>query len=134
VEFRNRAWFEGGEGPRTLQFLEGHDIPFVMVDAPPGTDSSVPPMLAVTSPSLAVVRFHGRRTDTWEKPGAGVSEKFKYLYDTQELQEWAPRTIEAASAAREVHVVFNNCYANYGTTNALEFVDMLRARLGTPAA
>ena len=29
-------------------------------------DASLPPIIAVTSPKLAVIRFHGRRTETWE--------------------------------------------------------------------
>jgi hypothetical protein len=36
-----------------------------------------------------------------------------------------PRIKEAASEAREVHLMFNNCYANYGTTNAREIAALL---------
>jgi len=54
-----------------------------MVDEPQ-TKAALPPMVAVTSPSLAVVRFHGRRTE-----------------------------------------LMNNCYANYGTTNARELATLL---------
>ena len=81
-----------------MRFLEKYEIPFVMVDAPPGTKSSVPPMTVVTSPKLAVVRFHGRRTETWEKSGIPVVERFRYLYDEGELGEWVPRIREAADA------------------------------------
>ena len=31
--------------------------------------------------------------------------------------------------AREVHLMFNNCYANYGTTNAREIADLLADEL-----
>jgi uncharacterized protein YecE (DUF72 family) len=98
-----------------------------MVDAPQGHRSSVPPVVAATSPRLAVLRLHGRRTETWEKPKVSVAERFRYLYDRGELAEWLPRLEQAAAAAREVHVVFNNCYANYGTTNAAELMEMLAA-------
>jgi uncharacterized protein YecE (DUF72 family) len=81
------------------------------------------------------VRFHGRRADTWEKPGVGVLERFRYLYDRDELGEWVPRIQEAAAATRETHVIMNNCYANYGTTNAAELGALLRAAYGEqPAA
>ena len=30
-----------------------------------------------------------------------------------------------ASEAKEVHLMFNNCYANYGTTNAREVAALL---------
>jgi uncharacterized protein YecE (DUF72 family) len=36
-----------------------------------------------------------------------------------------PRIREVAKEAREVHLMFNNCYANYGTTNAREIADLL---------
>jgi len=35
------------------------------------------------------------------------------------------RNREVAKEAREVHLMFNNCYANYGTTNAREIADLL---------
>lgn len=127
VELRHASWFNEKNMDRTLRFLEAHEIPFVMVDAPPGTKSSVPPMTVVTSSKLAVVRFHGRRTETWEKSGIPVVERFRYLYDEGELGEWVPRIREAASQVPEIHVLMNNCYANYGTTNAREIADLLAA-------
>ena len=130
VEFRNGLWFRGLQAERTLRFLTDHDLPFVMVDGPQGLGSSIPPIAAVTSPALAIVRFHGRRTETWEKPGVGVAERFRYLYDASELGEWTSRVREAASQAGQVHVIMNNCHANYGTTNALEFAKMLREDAG----
>ena len=36
--------------------------------------------------------------------------------------------LELAEQAERVHVVFNNCYANYGTTNALEMFELLETR------
>jgi uncharacterized protein YecE (DUF72 family) len=126
VEFRHGSWFNEKNAERTLRFLEEHAIPFVMVDAPQGIKSSMPPVVAATSPNLAVVRFHGRRTETWEKSGIPVVERFRYLYDSDELGEWVPRIREAARQVRETHVLMNNCYANYGTTNAREIAQMLR--------
>jgi uncharacterized protein YecE (DUF72 family) len=134
VELRHASWFNDKNRDRTLAFLEKYEIPFVMVDAPPGTKSSLPPLTAVPSPRLAVVRFHGRRTETWEKSGIPVVERFRYLYDEQELSEWVPRIHEAASRAPEVHVLMNNCYANYGTTNAREIADLLAAAIPRLAA
>jgi len=125
VELRHASWFNEKNVDRTLRFFEKYEIPFVMVDAPPGTKSSVPAMTVVTSPKLAVVRFHGRRTETWEKSGIPVVERFRYLYDATELAEWVPRIRDAADQVPEIHVLMNNCYANYGTTNAREIADLL---------
>ncbi|HSK94203.1 MAG TPA: DUF72 domain-containing protein [Candidatus Angelobacter sp.] len=129
VELRHASWFNDRNRERTMAFLADHAIPFVMVDAPPGTKSSVPPVTLVTSPKLAVVRFHGRRTETWEAKNIPVVERFRYLYDPAELAEWVPRIREAAGQAPEIHVLMNNCYANYGTTNAREIADLLAADL-----
>lgn len=125
VEFRHRDWLAPANRDRTLGLLRERDMSYVVVDEPQGLESSVPPVSAVTSPRLAIFRLHGRRVDMWEKPGATVLEKYRYLYDDAELAEWVPRIEEAASAASQVHVVFNNCYGNYGTTNALEMGRMM---------
>ena len=126
VELRHAGWFEGRVAARTIEFLRERAIPYVVVDEPQGHANSVPPLRAVTSPELAVFRFHGRRAETWAKPGVGVVERFRYLYDRAELSEWIAPIREAASAAKQVHVVFNNCYGNYATTNALEMAALLR--------
>lgn len=130
VEFRNGSWFNEKNLERTLRFLEDEGIALVMVDGPQGFKSSVPPVVATTTPGLAVVRFHGRRTATWEAmAGLPTVERFRYLYDRDELREWAPRVVEAASQAEDVHVLMNNCYANYGSTNARELAALLAEEL-----
>ncbi len=129
VELRSETWFNEKNLDRTMRFLREYKIPFVMVDGPQGLRSSVPPIAAVTSPDLAIVRFHGRRVETWEAKGIPVVERFRYLYTDEELAEWLPRIREAAEDAREMHILMNNCYANYGSTNARELAAMLEAEL-----
>ena len=128
VEFRSGTWFNEKNADRTLRFLEKYQIPFVMVDEPQ-TKTALPPIMAVTSPELAVVRFHGRRTETWEAKNIPVVERFRYLYDEGELGEWVPRIRETAEQVPEIHVLMNNCYANYGTTNAREIADLLASEV-----
>jgi uncharacterized protein YecE (DUF72 family) len=125
VEFRNGSWLNEKNAERTSRFLAERNIPFVMVDEPQGFKSSVPPEVLVTSSDLALVRFHGRNAETWEKKGITPAERFRYLYSRDELTEWVPRIREVAKEAKEVHLMFNNCYANYGTTNAREIADLL---------
>ncbi len=130
VEFRNASWLNEKNAERTLRFLEDEGIPLVMVDGPQGFKSSMPPVVATTSPDLAVVRFHGRRTATWESMrGRPTVERFRYLYAPDELGEWVPRVMEAASQSSDTHVLMNNCYANYGSTNARELAAMLAEEL-----
>jgi uncharacterized protein YecE (DUF72 family) len=117
VEFRQAGWMDEQHAQHTLDFLREHDIAYTCVDEPQGTNASVPPIAAATS-DLAVVRFHGRRQDTWDKPGVGVEERFRYLYTEGELEEWVPKIRRLAEEAREVHTLMNNCYADYGVRNA----------------
>jgi uncharacterized protein YecE (DUF72 family) len=125
VEFRNRRWLAPTVAERVFAFLTEHDMTYVVVDEPQGLASSVPPVVAVTSNELAIVRMHGRRGDQWERRGASVADKYRYLYDREQLEAWAPRVAEVAARAKQTRVVFNNCYGNYGTTNALELTAML---------
>ena len=125
VELRNGSWFNDKNLDRTMRFLTDNQIPFVMVDEPQGFKSSVPPVVAVTSPELAIMRFHGRRAETWEARDVTPAERFRYLYDRAELAAWAPRLRAAARETRDLHVLMNNCYANYGATNARELASIL---------
>ncbi len=125
VEFRHARWLEGNDCERTFELLEELGVSFVCVDEPAGFPSSMPPVVAVTS-DLAVVRFHGRNTATWEDPEIQTAaERFRYRYDTDELREWLPRLHELAASAREVHVLMNNCYRDDAVTNAAELAELL---------
>jgi uncharacterized protein YecE (DUF72 family) len=120
VEFRHPSWLEGRLRERLWSQLRDHGMTYVVADTPPGTPTSLPIVPAVTTPDLAIVRLHGRRSELWGARDAPVVEKYRYLYDQEELEEWLAVILELAEQAERLHVVFNNCYANYGTTNALE--------------
>ncbi|TMC12144.1 MAG: DUF72 domain-containing protein [Chloroflexi bacterium] len=126
VEFRHGSWFNEKNAERTVRFLTDNAIPYVIVDEPQGFKSSVPPVVAATSPDLAVVRFHGRNAETWEKRDISPAERFRYLYDEDELGDWVPAIRDTAKKTRETHVLMNNCFSNYGTTNALEIARLLK--------
>ena len=125
VEFRHSDWLSSAQRQRTLGLLRDNEMSYVIVDEPQGFASSVPPVSAVTAPRLAVVRLHGHRDETWEKRGVPVVERFRYLYSEKELTAWVPKIEEIAGESEQVHVVFNNCYGNYGTTNALEMAALM---------
>jgi uncharacterized protein YecE (DUF72 family) len=118
VEFRHKTWLAEDNQERTLRFLEEHALPYVAVDMPQGFDSSVPPVAAVTSPQLAMVRFHGRDRKAWSTTDKGAAERFRYDYRDEELGEWVPRVLEMAAQARETHVLMNNCYRDHAVNNA----------------
>ncbi|MPZ91891.1 MAG: DUF72 domain-containing protein [Actinobacteria bacterium] len=124
VEFRNQTWMEGANERETLEFLEGHGLPFVCVDMPQGFPSSMPPIIAATS-ELALLRFHGHNEEQWESKS--VSKRFRYRYSEDELEQWVPRISKLNDEADRTHILLNNCYRDYATTNATDLSALLRA-------
>jgi uncharacterized protein YecE (DUF72 family) len=125
VEFRHGSWFNEKNAERTVKFLQEHKIPYVAVDEPQGFKSSVPPVVVQTSSDLAVFRFHGRNQENWEKKEITPAERFRYLYDQDELADWTSKIAAVAKESKETHVIYNNCFSNYGTTNAREAARLL---------
>jgi len=125
VEFRHNSWLNEKNRDRTLAFLRDNRLPFVCVDEPQGFKSSVPPVAEATS-DIALVRFHGRNADAWEKPGLVPSDRFNYWYSQQELQEWVPRIRELAGRTRQLHVLFNTNYQDQGVVNARQLAYLLQ--------
>lgn len=109
VEFRNYSWLNEKNFDRTLGFLKSNNLIYVCVDEPQGFRSSVPPVAEVTT-DIAVIRFHGRNTKTWDKPSSAASGRFNYLYSEDELREWVPRIKDMASKTKYLHILFNNCF------------------------
>lgn len=125
VEFRHPAWWRGEQADRTAALLARLGFVAVGVDMAQGLESSLPPLVPVTSPELAVVRFHGR-SPVW---GTGSKEdRFRYAYSEPELAAWAPRLREAAEQVDELHVLFNNCCADAAVRAAETMRRILDAR------
>lgn len=127
VEFRNKTWLEDEHRRSALSFLRELNLALVTVDEPQGTFNSVPPVWDATSPDLAVVRFHGHNDANWTKKGISAAERFDYLYSREELLKLAKDVKRLSSQAREVHAMFNNCYSDKATQNAMEFKAMVQA-------
>ncbi len=124
VEFRGGGWMDEDSAARTLSLLQEAGLTYVAVDEPQGFANSTPPLAAVTA-SLAMVRLHGRNADTWEVRTGAASDRFKYLYGDAELEEWVPTVRELAAQARDVHVLFNNNYEDWGMRNARRMARLL---------
>lgn len=124
IEFRHGSWMNDKNMARTLDFLKSNALSYASVDEPQGTRQSVPPVAAATS-DVAVVRFHGRRKETWDKANVGVLERFRYLYTEDELKEWVPKIKELAAETREVHALMNNCYSDFAVRNAAQLGSLL---------
>jgi uncharacterized protein YecE (DUF72 family) len=133
VEFRHRSWYDKGAWPRTEELLTEMDAVYVGVDAPQLGSGTAPPLMAVTSPRLAIARLHGRNYKTWYIRGAKSSgERFDYLYSPDELRDWVPAIQAAAAAGVPVHVVMNNNRSNYAVVNAFDMAALLSLPLPRP--
>ena len=130
VEFRHKSWMEKRNAEETLSFLEERDLPYVCVDMPQGFDSSIPPVAAATAKDVSMVRFHGRSADAWATKSETASERFRYDYAKDELNEWVPRIDALAGQTRETHVLMNNCYQDFAVRNGRELGDLLGLDLG----
>jgi uncharacterized protein YecE (DUF72 family) len=125
IEFRNGSWLEERNIPETGALLAANDLTYVAVDEPQGFRSSVPLVPLVTSSDLAVLRLHGRNAENWQAKDVTVAERFKYLYSDAELSELLPKVQQLAEQAEQTHVLFNNCYSDYGVRNAQQLADKL---------
>lgn len=123
VEFRNKSWLTPDNQQETLEFLEGHGLPFVCVDMPQGFVSSIPPVVAATA-DLAMMRFHGRNSEEWES--GSVQKRFRYEYSERELKEWVPKLERLSEDVQTTHVLMNNCYRDYAQRNARELAELLQ--------
>lgn len=118
VEFRHKSWLSSERRERVFDMLRACKLSYVCIDAPEVERSGVPGIVAVTNPRLAVVRFHGKNSASWQNKAATVQEKFNYLYSASELGPWVQSLKVLASGADQVHAVFNNCVRNYAVLNA----------------
>jgi uncharacterized protein YecE (DUF72 family) len=131
VEFRGGGWMQPDAAAGTLALLEQAGLAYVCVDEPQVARTSTPPVVAATAP-LAYVRLHGRNAETWHVTSGAASDRFKYLYGDEELEEWVPKVDELARQAGAVHVLFNNNYEDWGMRNARRMAQLLGAE-GGPA-
>jgi uncharacterized protein YecE (DUF72 family) len=129
VEFRNRTWFDAAHLAHTLAFERELGVVHVVVDAPQGFGNSVPAVWEVTHPELAIVRLHGRNSETWNQKGlTASSDRFNYDYSEQELAALASDIRLLATKVGEVQAVFNNNYEDQGQRNARTLMGLLQSK------
>ncbi|MFO8010649.1 MAG: DUF72 domain-containing protein [Dehalococcoidia bacterium] len=124
VEFRNNTWLSEQNREQTLGFLRENDLPYVCVDEPQGFKSSMPPVAEATS-DTAIIRFHGRNTENWEKKGIKASDRFNWYYNEDELKEWVPRIDALSPKVKWFHLLFNTHYDDQAIVNARKLSSLL---------
>jgi uncharacterized protein YecE (DUF72 family) len=132
VELRNRNWMEGERREATLDWYADRRVTFVGVDAPPADNFQIMPSIdAVTNPSVAYLRAHGRNPKGY-LTGRSVAERFAWQYTDGELEEIAGRARTLAESAGEVHVAFNNNRGDDAPTAAQRFRALLGQEVPEP--
>ncbi|MEA2684265.1 MAG: hypothetical protein QOK05_2593 [Chloroflexota bacterium] len=133
VEFRHNSWAEPERFDSVTELLAESAMTYCVVDEPQVGSATMPPHLVVTSPRLAVVRFHGHNRKKWYvKDAKSSTERFDYLYREETLAQWAPRLRDLAAEAEEVHALFNNNRSNYAVVNGLQLAQVLDLGLPPP--
>ena len=127
VEFRHRSWMTDDERADTLAFLERHGLAYVSVDSPRTRASNVMPRIAAATHGMAYVRFHGRNWKTWNRRTRTSGERFDWLYEEDELEEWVEPLGELAREAEEVYAMFNNNRYDYAPRSAARLRKVLGA-------
>jgi len=75
--------------------------------------------------NFGYVRFHGRNAGHWWQHEQAY-ERYDYLYQEPELEEWALRIHSLAQGADRIFVTFNNHYKGQSITNARMMQRMLQ--------
>jgi len=119
VEVRHDSWLDD-EG---LGLLTQLGASLCSIDQPDHRNG-IRPGWVQTGP-VGYVRLHGRNRDAWFTSADKPAERYNYLYDERELDEWVRRIRRIQQGSDRTYVFTNNHYRGQAPANALE----LRSRL-----
>jgi uncharacterized protein YecE (DUF72 family) len=120
LEVRHSSW----DTPEFYRFLEENKVAFCNIDQPV-FKNSIRPSAVSTNPDFAYVRLHGRNYKNWFRAGAGRDDRYDYLYEKDELQEWIDRIKQLGQKSGKIYVITNNHYRGQAMANALQIKNML---------
>ncbi|MHA1846119.1 MAG: DUF72 domain-containing protein [Promethearchaeota archaeon] len=106
VEFRNLSWIQDD----TFELLKEWGVSYCIVIEP-----LIPPIVKITNPKLAYIRFHGFGTNPW----------FNYNFKSDELADWKEKIKDVSLKAGDTLVYFNNHFSGNAVKNALTLMDDL---------
>jgi uncharacterized protein YecE (DUF72 family) len=124
VEVRHATWNDKS----FYAMLHARGVGFCNIDQPVIGRSMKPTERATAQ--IAYVRLHGRRYDSWfsDDPAVPPSERYNYLYTTEELEPWAKRIRHLSEEGHTTFVVTNNHFEGKGIVNALQLIRMLTGK------
>jgi uncharacterized protein YecE (DUF72 family) len=121
VEVRHSTW----NNPETIAYFAERNVSFCNIDQPQ-LGRALAPTTHVTS-SIGYVRLHGRNYDQWFEPEK-PSDRYNYLYKSNELVGWKERVEEIAKEAKITFVIANNHFEAKAGVNGLQLKHMLSGR------
>ena len=126
IELRNQAWYRQGVLRGLVAYCQELQYSLVAADEAQSTQASVPFVLRVTNPHLALLRLHGRNQEGWRHPGKEWrSRRTLYRYSDDELRWFADQVQQLAGQVDETCIVFNNNSAKDAAPNALRMQEMM---------
>ena len=120
IEFRHRDW---SRHPDALEFLAREGLIYVMVDFP--DLPRLMPVVEAATADWAVIRFHGRNRDGWDRAGATTEQRYDYDYAVDELRRWTDAVERLSERARRLFAMFNNHARGNMAKNARAFQGLL---------
>lgn len=123
LEVRHSSW----DNPQFYQILEEYKVCFCNIDQPIFRNS-IKPSTITTNPQFSYVRLHGRNYQNWFKEDAGRDERYNYLYNKEELEDWVKRIKDLAKKGEKVYVITNNHYRGQALANALQIKNMITGK------
>lgn len=123
VEVRHGSWQTTG----ALSFFSDNGLCLCSIDQPLVGDS-LKPSATVTTPEFGYIRLHGRNRDNWFRKDAGRDERYDYLYDENELNEWKSRAVEMLGKTRKLFIITNNHFRGQALVNALQLRSLIDER------
>lgn len=118
LEIRHSTWNE----PEVFKQLAEQGVGFANIDQPL-LGKAIRPSSHLTS-HVGYVRLHGRNYKEWFD-SEGRSNRYDYLYTSQELQGWQERIQTIGRSAEKVFVITNNHPDGKAVVSALELKHML---------
>lgn len=126
IELRNQAWYRQGVLRGLVAYCQELQYSLVAADEAQSTQASVPFVLRVTNPHLALLRLHGRNQEGWRHPGKEWrNRRTLYRYSDDELRWFADQVQQLAGQVDETCIVFNNNSAKDAAPNALRMQEMM---------
>jgi uncharacterized protein YecE (DUF72 family) len=124
VEVRHSSW----DQPGFYRLLSENQACFCNIDQPV-IGSSIGPSARATVRDFSYVRLHGRNYRDWFREEAGRDDRYNYLYNNEELDEWVERIKDLGRNTDKVFVITNNHYRGQALANALQIKNKITGQL-----